>query len=359
MGQGFVEALVGVLVTDVLADHVDGDLVGGIPDALDQPLPRLHPPLRGGREAQTPEDDAVDTLARERQRHFVDAGDVLRRDDGLLVDVAEERNLAAQIPRQHPIRPAQQDVGLDADRAQVADAVLGRLGLELAGRADEGDQRQVHVEGVLASEILAQLADGFQVRLALDVADGAAHLDEHDVDAALPGDSLHAVLDLVGDVRDDLHGPAQVVPPALLLDHRQVDLAGRPVVVARRHGIREPLVVSEVEIRLGAVGGDVHLPVLIGAHRAGIHVHVGVELLQRDPVPVSLEQRADGGGGQPLAERGDDAARDEDVLDGVRSRICAVSHSGALAATRRRTRSRSAGVSTPMGASSVTMVPIR
>ena len=86
--------------------------------------------------------------------------------------------------RQLPVRPAQQDVRLDADRPQVAHAVLGRLRLQLAGRADEGHQRQVDVERVLAAEVLPELADGLEERLALDVADRAADL--HDDDVARP-----------------------------------------------------------------------------------------------------------------------------------------------------------------------------
>ena len=39
---------------------------------------------------------------------------------------------------EEPVGAAEQDVGLDADRPQVADAVLRRLGLQLAGRADDG-----------------------------------------------------------------------------------------------------------------------------------------------------------------------------------------------------------------------------
>ena len=46
----------------------------------------------------------------------------------------------------------------------------------------------------------------------------------------------------------------------------------------------------------------------------GIDVEVGVELLQPDPQAAVLEQHADRGAGQPLAQRADDAAGDEDVL---------------------------------------------
>jgi hypothetical protein len=42
--------------------------------------------------------------------------------------------------------------------------------------------------------------------------------------------ALDELLDLVGDVRDDLHGLAQIVAAALFLQHGLVDLAGGEIV---------------------------------------------------------------------------------------------------------------------------------
>jgi hypothetical protein len=53
--------------------------------------------------------------------------------------------------------------------------------------------------------------------------------------------------------------------------------------------------VAEVEIGLRAVLGDEHLTVLERAHRARIHVDVGVELLYLDPLAAAHEEAADGG----------------------------------------------------------------
>ena len=61
---------------------------------------------------------------------------------------------------------AQQDVGLDADRAQLLDRMLGRLGLQLAGRRDVGHQRQVDEDGVAARQVVAELADRLEERQA-------------------------------------------------------------------------------------------------------------------------------------------------------------------------------------------------
>ena len=76
--------------------------------------------------------------------------------------------------------------------------------------------------------------------------------------------------------------------------------------------VGEALVVAEVEVGLGAVLGHEHLAVLVGRHRARVDVDVGVELLQADGQPARDEQASDRGRGDPLAERGDDAAGHED-----------------------------------------------
>ena len=309
--ERLVQRLVGILVARVLADDVNGDLVLGILDPMNELLPRLHVRFVR-RQVQVLEDDRVEALVAQRQRHFVDRRDVARRDHRFLVDVAEQRDLLLDVARQDAIGAAQQDVGLDTDRAQVAHAVLRRLGLQLAGGADVRHQRQVHVDRVLAADVLAELANRFEERQALDVADRAADFDEHDVGIAAR--LADAVLDLVGDVRNHLHGAAEIIAAALLLDHRHVDLAGRPVAVPRRGHAREPLVVAQVEVRLGAVVGDVDLAVLIRAHRARIDVDVRIELLQADLVAVAFEQGADRRGGQALAERRHHAAGHEDVF---------------------------------------------
>jgi hypothetical protein len=178
--------------------------------------------------------------------------------------------------------------------------------------ADVGHEREVDEHAAPAPDIDRELADGLQERERLDVAHRAADLRDHHVDVLAVGDELDAVLDLVGDVRHDLDGATQVVAPALLADHRVVDRAGGHVGAARGVRVREALVVPEVEIGLGAVLGDEDLAVLERRHRPRVDVDVGIELLERDLQAAGHEEPADRGGGDPLAERGDDPAGDED-----------------------------------------------
>jgi hypothetical protein len=155
----------------------------------------------------------------------------------------------------------------------------------------------------------AQLAARLQEGLRLDVADGAADLDQRHVEALGAGED--ATLDLVGDVRDHLHGAAEVVAAPLAPQHLLVHLAGGEIVAAGHARAHEALVVPEVEVGLRAVVGDVHLAVLERAHGARIDVDVGVELEQRDAQAARLEDGSQGRRREPLAQRGNHTTRDE------------------------------------------------
>ena len=72
---------------------------------------------------------------------------------------------------------------------------------------------------------------------------------------------------------------------------------------------------AQVQVGLRPVVGDEHLAVLIGAHGAGVHVEIGVQLLDFDPQAPLLQQTAQAGRRDPLAQTGHHAAGDENILD--------------------------------------------
>src|SRR6202012_2833398 len=110
--------------------------------------------------------------------------------------------------------------------AQLVDRVLGRLRLQLAGVADIGHHRQVDEHAATSADVDRELTDRLQERQRLDVADGPADLGDHEVDLGGVGHQLDPLLDLVGDVRNDLDGGTEIVAAALAPDHGVVDPAG-------------------------------------------------------------------------------------------------------------------------------------
>ena len=127
-----------------------------------------------------------------------------------------------------------------------------------------------------ARQVVAELPDRLEERQALDVADGAADLDQDEIEAVVALED--EVLDRVGDMGDHLHRRAEEVAAPLLGDDLLIDAAGGDVVLTVGAAAGETLVMAEIEVGLGAVVGDEHLAVLGRAHRARIDVEIGVEL---------------------------------------------------------------------------------
>ena len=178
--QGLDHRQVGVGQVDVLADQADRDLLLRMVHAAEQVVPRGPVDVTKG-QRQTAYDVGVEALAVQHLGDVVDRRRVGGGDHGLLVDVAHQRDLLLDPLGQLPVGPADDGVGLDTDRPERGHGVLGRLGLELAGRPDVGHQGDVEEEAVVPADVVADLARGLEERQRLDVADGAADLGDHHV----------------------------------------------------------------------------------------------------------------------------------------------------------------------------------
>jgi hypothetical protein len=162
---------------------------------------------------------------------------------------------------------------------------------------------------VMASELDPHLADGLEERQRFDVADRAADFDHAHV--RIPGAHADPVFDLVGDVRNHLHGRSQIVAAALLGDDPLVDPARGEIAVAARGRAYEAFVVPEIEIGLGPVRSHEYFAMLEGAHGAGVHVDIRIELHHAHFESACLQDGAQGRRCDALAERGNYATGDE------------------------------------------------
>jgi len=243
-------------------------------------------------------------------RHFVDGVDVPHGNDGVFLDVREQRDLRAFVLGDGAVGAAQQRVGQDADFAQLLHRVLGRLGFQFTGRSDIRHQGQVDEGRVLAAGAQAQLASRFQERQGLDIADGAADFAQGHVVAF--GATADVILDFIGDMWNHLHRLAQIFAAAFLADHRFIDLAGGEVIHLFHAGGDEALVVAEVEVGFGPVVSDKHFTVLHRAHGARIDVDIRVELEHGDFKAARFKDRGERGGGNPFTKGRHNATSDED-----------------------------------------------
>ena len=274
------------------------------------PLPEVR---LGGDQAQLPADHRVQSLLGHEQGDLVKGlgGGVLNH--AVRLHVAEEGDLPPDVGGDGGVAAADQNVRLDAQAQELLDGVLGGLGLQLPGAGDLDNEGHVDEEHVPLGPLGPDLADGLQEGLGLDIAHGAADLADDHVHV-VPGHGVDPAFDLVGDVGDDLDGGAQVVPPALPVQHGPVDFAGGNGAVAAEVLVHEALVVPQVQVGLRAVLGDEDLAVLIGAHGAGVHVDIGVEFLVPHPDAPLLQEPPQGGRADALAQARDHAAGDKYVF---------------------------------------------
>ena len=111
-----------------------------------------------GVQLQLGADQLVEALRMQHARHLVDRVDVPDRDHAELVHVGEQRDLGTLLIGNRPVGAAEQGVRHDADLAQLLDAVLRRLGLQLAGGRDPGHERQVQERAAARAHLEVHLA---------------------------------------------------------------------------------------------------------------------------------------------------------------------------------------------------------
>ena len=217
------------------------------------------------------------------------------------------------------LRAAHNDVRLDTQGQQLFGRVLRGFGFELIGTGDGHDEGDVDVHHVLPSHLRAHLSDGLQKGLGLDIAHGAPDLSDDHIHIAPAAHPVDALLDLIRDMRDNLDRTAQIAPLPLPVEDGPVYLAGGDGGVHRQIFIGKSLIVSQVEIGLGPVVGDEYFAVLVGVHRARVHVEIGVKLLKGHFEPSLFEEPPQRRRRDPLTQPGYHAAGDKNVLDRHRS----------------------------------------
>ena len=191
--------------------------------------------------------------------------------------------------------------------------MLRRLRLQLARRFQVRHKRKMNKRAVLATDVERKLANRFQEWQAFNIADRAADFRNDYVDVRT-FQLLNAVFNLVGNVRNDLNRLTEIAACALFVDNALINLARRPVAVARKGRMSKPLVVTQVEVGFAAVVQNVHFAMLVRAHCAGVDVDIGVELLHANGKTAILKKHANRRAGQTFAKRTDHASSNKQMF---------------------------------------------
>ncbi len=147
----------------------------------------------------------------------------------------------------------------------------------------------MHDQAVAFPEFPEQLPHRLDIGQGFDIPHRAPDFSNHNVIIPAVAEQLDALLDLIGDVRDNLDGFPKEFPPAFLFDNTLVDAPRGDVVGLGGTHIQEPFVMPQVQVRLGTVIGHIALPVFIRVERSRIHVDIGVQFLNSGPIAPGLQ----------------------------------------------------------------------
>src|ERR1700730_375530 len=126
--------------------------------------------------------------------------------------------------------------------------MLRRFGLERTRACDEREKGEMYIDRMAARQFIAELANRLEEWKTFYIPDRAANLDQYEIDAF--SSAQHKVLNRIGDMRNDLDGRTEVIPPAFPGDDLLIDPAGRNVILAQRGPAGEALIMTEIEIGL-------------------------------------------------------------------------------------------------------------
>ena len=243
MDKRFVDGFVRILQFRVFAHQRYFHLFLGVVQLLQKSVPRFQIRFLRRRVLENRQYFVVEPFFLHQDGHFIYTICVYALHHAVGAHVAEQRHLALHIVAQVLFGTADDNVGLYAQFLHGLYRVLGGLRLQFAGRRQEGHVGKVH-DGGLVLHLPFQLAHRLYIRQRFDVAHGTANFGNHEVIVRLFGHEQDAPLDFVRNVRNHLHGAAQVFAAAFLFNDRLVDFTRRHVVGARGAHVREPFVVA-------------------------------------------------------------------------------------------------------------------
>ena len=167
---------------------------------------------------------------------------------------------------------------------------------------------------MVRAHLMAELADRFQERLALDISHGSSHFDNGDPLLVRRFSSVKSALDLIGDMGDHLYRSPAEIPVAFFLQNRPVDFSCSHIGVPVQAFINKPLVMSQVQICFRPVVGNKDFTMLNGIHCTRIDIDVGIEFLHSHLIAPRLEKPSQGRGGDPLSQAGYHASGDKNIF---------------------------------------------
>ena len=290
MDERLEDRLVCILKLHILAHESDVHLRLRVEELVQKLVPFSEVRLRKILDAEMIQHKLVELLRLHVERHGVYRRRVHRLNHMTGLHIAEESHLPADFRGKLVFRAADNDVRLHTVLLKHLHRMLRRLGLKLLGCAQVRHESQVDGHAVLLRKLPLKLAHRLDERLRLHVSHRSSDLRDDNVILTRLAEQEHAPLDLVRDVRHDLHRLAEISSLALTVDHRIIYASCGDIVGFGRVHAEKTLIMSEIQVGLSPILRDIALTVLIRVERARIDVDIRIEFLDGDTEAPRLKK---------------------------------------------------------------------
>ncbi len=234
--------------------------------------------------------------------------------DTILLHITKQGNFAKNTLLQRLVTAKHNNVRIDPHPLQLLHGMLSGLGFVFIGAPQEGHQCHMNEQAVLPSRLQGNLPHRLYKGLGFNITDGAPDFGDYHVRLCLFSHTVDEILDLIGDMGNNLYGGSQILAPAFLVQHVPIYLSCGKVRKLIQIFVDKTLIMPQIQICLRAVLGHIHLPVLIRTHGAGIHIDIRIQLLSRHLQPSCLQQPPQGRRRDPLSQPRHNASRDKNIL---------------------------------------------
>ena len=234
------------------------------------------------------QDYLVEMLLVHLHRHLINRRQVDRLHHGIGGDIAEQGDFPARFRCDGVLSAQNQHIRLDTQLLKLLHRVLRRLRLKLLGSSDIRHISQMHAQAVLP-QLPTELSHSLKKRKRLNVANHAANLSDYEIIITRQTELLHRPLDLIGDMRHNLHRFAQIIATTLLIYHTLIDTPRGDIVGTSSADIGKTLIVTQIQVGLMPVDRYIALAVLIRIQRTRIDIDIRVKLLNSHTITARLQ----------------------------------------------------------------------
>ena len=219
-------------------------------------------------------------------------------------------------------------------------------------------------ECIFAPYFHRHLPDRFYKRGRLKISNGPAYLRNDHFCITITSELIDTFLNFIGDMRDKLHGSAQIIPSPFFGNDRAVYRTCCEIRVLIEINPCKSFIIAEIEVGFRPVPCHEHLTVLEWVHRTSIRVEIWVDFDHHNLEPTIDEQATQRCRRYSFSDARDYTASYEDVLCHQKlllsvKPIPAGFYSGSCDFRISSTRSKSAGTSTPINGYSVSTTRMR